>query len=197
MEAIILAELREDVRKRILIAAEKLFAERGYDSTSVQEITEMAGVNKAMIYYYFKSKLFLYRELLRVGLESVRAALDEAMKHVGVEQRLRAFLTAYFELLAARPQLAHLVYREILGYGPRCKTDLPNQLSLHIKRLEKIIDEGQRLGELRPLDSVLTAYSLFGMSNIFVTAHIVGARPLNIPATVEHTLQLLLHGASI
>jgi len=197
METITLAGLREDVRKRILLAAEKLFAERGFEGTSVQKITETAGVNKAMIYYYFHDKLSLYRELLRVGLESVRAALDEAMKHAGAEQRLRAFLTTYYEIVAARPQLAHLVYGAILGYGPRRENNLASQLRLHIKRLEKIIDEGQRVGELKPIDSMLTAYSFFGMSNIFVTAHIVAGKALDIPTIVEHTLQLFFHGASI
>jgi len=194
---IILAETREDVRERILLAAEKLFAERGFNGVSVQEITEMAGVNKAMVYYYFQSKLSLYRELLKVGLQSVKHALDEAIKQTTVEQRLRTYLTTYYEVVAARPLLARLVYREVLGYGSQCDPDLPGQLSIYIKRLQEIINEGQRLGELKPLDAMLTAYSLFGMSNIFVTAHIAGSKALDVPVTVEHIVQLFLHGAAV
>jgi len=194
---IILAETREDVRERILLAAEKLFAERGFNGVSVQEITEMAGVNKAMVYYYFQSKLSLYRELLKVGLQSVKDALDEAIKQTTVEQRLRTYLTTYYEVVAARPLLARLVYREVLGYGSQCDPDLPGQLSMYIKRLQEIINEGQRLGELKPLDAMLTAYSLFGMSNIFVTAHIAGSKALDVPVTVEHIVQLFLHGAAV
>lgn len=194
---IILAETREDVRERILLSAEKLFAERGFNGVSVQEITEMAGVNKAMVYYYFQSKLSLYRELLKVGLESLKDALDLAMQQTTVEQRLRTFLTNYYEAVAARPQLARLVYREVLGYGLQCEPDLPGQLGTHIKRLQEIIGEGQRLGELKPLDAMLTAYSLFGMSNIFVTAHIAGSKSLDVPVTVDHIVQLFLHGAAV
>lgn len=186
----------KDPRDRILLAAEKLFANRGFDATSVQEITDMAGVNKAMLYYYFGSKLSLFRELLKLGLESVKYAIDEAVKQATLEQRLRVFLSTYFEIVASRPELAQIVYREILGYGSQSTPDTRDELALHIGRVCEIIEEGQRLGELRPLDPALTAYSFFGMSNIFITAHLTGSRPLDIPTTVDHNLQLFLHGAA-
>ncbi len=56
----------------------------------------MAGVNKDMVYYYFQSKLSLYRELLKVGLQSVKDALDEAMKRATIEQILRTLFGTYF-----------------------------------------------------------------------------------------------------
>lgn len=190
-----MAESQEDVKERILLAAEKLFATHGFDATSVQEITQMAGVNKAMVYYYFNNKLSLYRELLKLGKQSMKRAVDDAMKQTTVEQRLRTFLTAYCEFITARPNLARLLYREILGYGSQYTPELLEELRMYIKQLQKIIDQGQRLGELRPLDTKLTAYSLFGMSDIFVTASLTGIKALDIPTTVEHTLQLFLHGA--
>ncbi|MGB9587868.1 MAG: TetR/AcrR family transcriptional regulator [Armatimonadota bacterium] len=149
-----------------MLSAEKLFAERGFNGVFVQEIIEMAGVNKAMVYYYFQSKFSLYCELLKVGLECLKDALDLAMQQTTVEQRLRTFLTNYYEVVAARPQLARLVYREVLGYGLQCEPDLPGQLGTDINRLQEIIGEGQRLGELKPLDAMLTACSLFGIRRL-------------------------------
>lgn len=186
----------EDPRDRILLAAEKLFASRGFDATSVQEITDMASVNKAMLYYYFGNKLSLFRELLKLGLESVKHAIDEAVKQATVEQKLRVFLNTYFEVVASHPELAQIVYREILGYGSQSIPDTRDELALHIGRIHEIIEEGQRLGELKPLDPALTAYSFLGMSNIFITAHLIGSRPLDIPTIVDHNLQLFLHGAA-
>ena len=46
----------EKTRQKILDAAERLFADQGFDATSVESIAAAAGVNKALIYYYFKDK---------------------------------------------------------------------------------------------------------------------------------------------
>jgi TetR/AcrR family transcriptional regulator len=54
-----------DVKEKIINAAIKLFAEKGFDATSVDEIANLAGVNKAMIYYYFSSKYGLLSWLIR------------------------------------------------------------------------------------------------------------------------------------
>jgi AcrR family transcriptional regulator len=54
-----------DAKEKIINAAIKLFAEKGFDATSVDEIANLAGVNKAMIYYYFSSKYGLLSSLIR------------------------------------------------------------------------------------------------------------------------------------
>ena len=53
-----------EARAKIAAAAEQLFAARGYDGTVVRDIARAAGVNAAMIHYYFKSKEGLYRAIL-------------------------------------------------------------------------------------------------------------------------------------
>jgi len=54
-----------DAKEKIINAAIKLFAEKGFDATSVDEIANLAGVNNAMIYYYFSSKYGLLSSLIR------------------------------------------------------------------------------------------------------------------------------------
>lgn len=55
---------KEDARERILSASTHLFAEKGFDATSVNAIAEAAGVNKALIYYYFKNKEAILETML-------------------------------------------------------------------------------------------------------------------------------------
>src|SRR5262245_47758494 len=79
-----------DARARILRAAERLFAEKGYAATSVQEITEAAAVNKALLYYYFADKHSLYVGLIDEGIAEFRRMLDEALGQPGTySDRLR------------------------------------------------------------------------------------------------------------
>jgi AcrR family transcriptional regulator len=189
-------QAKEDAHERILAAAEKLFAARGYSAASVQDITDMAGINKAMLYYYFRSKENLYRRLIEQGSESLGHAMEEALKGKTTEQRLRRFLTAYSTMMAARPGLTQIVYREVLGYGSDNGPNVRSELIGYIGRLQQLIEAGQESGELKPMDPSLAAYSLFGMSNIFITAHLTGSRPLDVPSTVEHTVNLFLHGAA-
>src|ERR1700760_4279929 len=68
----------EVTRERILKAAERLFAERGYDGTSIRAIVAKARVNQAAINYHFDGKDGLYREVLRV---TFRAMPEQRLKH--------------------------------------------------------------------------------------------------------------------
>ena len=66
------------VARHIARAAARLFAERGYDATSVREIVEAAGVAKPTLYYYFRSKEGLAQALLTVPLTSLVATCAES-----------------------------------------------------------------------------------------------------------------------
>jgi AcrR family transcriptional regulator len=65
-------------RERIMKAAERLFAERGYDATSIRAIVAKARVNQAAINYHFDGKDGLYREVLR---EAFRALTEQQLEH--------------------------------------------------------------------------------------------------------------------
>jgi AcrR family transcriptional regulator len=65
-------------RERILKAAERLFADRGYEETSIRAIVTKARVNQAAINYHFKGKDGLYREVLRTAF---RALTEQQLAH--------------------------------------------------------------------------------------------------------------------
>src|SRR3954467_575151 len=79
-------------RERLLRAASAEFAARGFAGASVDRIARSARLNKAMIYYHFKSKAALYREILRDMFEAVAArASDAARSAAAPEDKIRAF----------------------------------------------------------------------------------------------------------
>lgn len=75
---------RTESRQRILETAQAVFAEKGFDGARVDEIAQRAGVNKALIYYYFKSKDELLQEILRTFLEARRTSRPKQPSQEGV-----------------------------------------------------------------------------------------------------------------
>ena len=114
----------DPVRDKLLDAAEKLFAEKGFDGTSVRDITAEAKCNVAAVNYHFGGKDNLYTETFRrklILLRDVRVTrIDEVMARGGettLEDLLRAFGKAFFEPLvgvSSGPRFIKLWLREML-----------------------------------------------------------------------------------
>lgn len=68
-----------DARRRIALASFRLFGERGYSCTSIQDIADAAGVRKAMVYYYFSSKEGLYQALVNESSAGMRDMLTQVL----------------------------------------------------------------------------------------------------------------------
>jgi AcrR family transcriptional regulator len=99
----------EITRERILRAAERLFAERGYDATSVRTIVAKARVNQAAINYHFAGKEGLYREVLRAafrGLTEQQLAHAEETKALSREDALGEFIRRQLQPLTARDDIS-------------------------------------------------------------------------------------------
>lgn len=99
----------EITRERILKAAERLFAERGYEATSVRAIVAKARVNQAAINYHFAGKDGLYREVLRTAFRALTAhQLDHAeeAKAMSREKALGEFIRHQLRPLLARDDLS-------------------------------------------------------------------------------------------
>jgi AcrR family transcriptional regulator len=96
-------------RDRILKAAERLFAERGYDGTSIRTIVAKAKVNQAAINYHFDGKDGLYREVLRAAFRALtedQLAHGEEIKTLSREAALAEFVRRQLRPLTARDELS-------------------------------------------------------------------------------------------
>ncbi len=116
-------------REAILDAAEQLFAERGYDATSLMEVGNLAGVSRATPGYFFGSKADLYFAVLERSFTGARAAVlegrDRALaSHEPPETVLAGVIRDYFDFLSARPAFVKLMERAALDDGP--EWDGPN-----------------------------------------------------------------------
>src|SRR5258708_21493132 len=138
-----------DKRARILDAAIKVFAERGFHSATVAEIARCAGVADGTIYLYFKSKDDL---LLRLFDEKMTELLAEARAELAKERTAPARLARFIELhLAAverNPDLASVLIVELRQSAQFLKAADRAKLSADVDLIAEVGRAGQERGEL-------------------------------------------------
>ncbi len=110
-------------RAAILDAAERLFAERGYEATSLQDVGAAAGVSRGTPGYFFGSKAALYSAVLERCYEDVRQAVRSGRSRAfasgeSPEIVLAGAVAEYFDFLASRPNFLRLIEREALAGRP-------------------------------------------------------------------------------
>jgi len=112
---------QENNRERILQAAEKIFAEKGYDAARIDQIAVDAGVNKALIYYYFKNKRALIEELFERFFRESAALLVSYVKHGGLDYspspEADRIFDSYFSYFEAKRDLLRIMLMESLKSG--------------------------------------------------------------------------------
>lgn len=132
------------VARHIAHVAAKLFAERGYDATSIREIVESAGVAKPTLYYYFRSKEGLAHSLLTVPLSSLAATLRQLVTTVEDPIHcLEEVMEAQYAFCREDPDRARFIYAllfgplgsEVAGELEPFKTDLFESTGAAVRRL--------------------------------------------------------------
>lgn len=160
----------EDTRKRILNAALKAFAEDGFEGARVDRIAEIAGVNKAMLYYYVGGKEALYEAVLMDNFERFSEELERASKSgKGPEDRMQKVLDALIRTLNEIPEHRRIMARELSAGA----THLPKKAVEHMARayevVRNILDEGKKDGVFRDVNPMLAHLSIIG-STVFLIA---------------------------
>jgi len=148
-----------DTEERLLDVALTLFAEKGYDATSVREIIETTGVTRPVLYYYCSSKADLFQRLVHWKQEDAyRDLVRIARETTGCRNRLRAIVRGSFAFCAADPRLPRLMFQTHFGPAIPELTEFMDALgSLRFGILREVIQAGIENGELRAADpSALT-----------------------------------------
>lgn len=104
-------------RERILDAAEELFAERGFDGTTLRDVAASVGIRNPSLYNHFESKDALYAAVLERGVSPVLRVLSEFVARGDADSV--AVVSRMVEILAERPNLPRLVQHETLAGGQR------------------------------------------------------------------------------
>lgn len=163
-------------RDEILDAAQARFAAQGFVATTIKDIAAAAGVNSALLYYYFRNKENLYQAVLaRLVQGFVRRGLERLDAPGTSEARLRGFLEVFGETFGEHPHFYRLMLRELVDYAASHAVEQIKLIATTMfSRLCAVIEEGQRGGVFRSdLEPRFAA-----ISTVSVLAHFFTARPV-------------------
>jgi AcrR family transcriptional regulator len=145
------SQLPADSRARLLAAAAREFAARGFDGAKVDRIARQARVNKAMIYYHFRSKAGLYREILRDMFGAIAGAVSRASDAASPEDQLRRFIRAVADHAMAQPHFPAIWLREMADAGRHLDESTIAAIKQVLATLAGILRGGAASGSLRPV----------------------------------------------
>lgn len=105
----------EDKRDKLIAVATALFAEEGYQGVSIRRISEAAGVNSAMISYYFGGKQGLYDAVVAAEMAPVRDFANEDMSQMDPRDVIRRYAAQMFRVHQEKPYLLAYIFREFIS----------------------------------------------------------------------------------
>lgn len=108
---------RERTTARILDSARAEFGDRGFAGARIERIARKAGITKALVFFYFKSKSNLYAELVDRLFLDLEARLFPALAETAPEELPAALVSAYFDVFDASPDTIRLFVREVTDGG--------------------------------------------------------------------------------
>ena len=157
-----------DKKEQILNAAIQLFAEKGFEGSSIRDIASSADVNIAMINYYFGSKEKLFEALVQTKASNTRIVLDEIAndKTISSLEKIDRIIDAYVERLFKGRLFHRVIHQEImLGHREPLQQIIVNLLYPNSEIIRGIIETGMKKGEFKKVDPELTVGSLVGTIN--------------------------------
>jgi TetR/AcrR family transcriptional regulator len=145
------------------------FATHGFRGAGVDRLAARAGVNKAMIYYHFGSKIALYRAVIGEGITALTAAARTA---VSIDAPAAVRLDRYMSTLMAgartHPHVVPLMLRELAEGGRNLDRDGMQRAFGLFGVVRDVLESGRMSGEFDAIDPLLTHFVILGASMVYI-----------------------------
>jgi len=161
-----------EAARRILDAAEQIFAARGLAGARTDQIAAAARVNKALLYYYFESKQRLHRAVLERLFGQLQHSIRAADSGSGsASDRLLAFVTGYFDFVASHPAYPRIIQRALMESSPQLDWMVRNFFRpLLFERLSRTIADGVKKREFRRVNPNHAVFSIIAITVFYFAA---------------------------
>jgi TetR/AcrR family transcriptional regulator len=180
----------------MLRVAREEFAERGFAAARVETLARRARVNKALIYYYFGSKLGLYRHVVRLGVADFAARMHAVVEDAAAaEEKLRAWIVGLAAHFTEQPTLPRIMLRELADGGVHLDNDTLRDLTSLLPLVHRLVRQGRSEGAFDEVDPITLHFVLLGAAMLFTTNAPIRRRirqlgfaqpPLEIEPFVRH-----------
>jgi AcrR family transcriptional regulator len=173
----------------ILEAARKVFARKGFEGATMDEIAETAGVAKGTVYLYFQSKRDVYLEALRQGFAGLT---EETMRNMEAAptaaEKIRAFVTTRVHYAEQNRDFVAIYHAEFGNMRAACLNKEFRALYLRqTKALGEVLGEAAAKGQIRPVRPDAAGFIVYEMTRGLVTQRLLGYSN----GTAEEDIELL------
>ncbi|MAO47124.1 MAG: TetR family transcriptional regulator [Aequorivita sp.] len=157
----------QDTEGQILNAAKNVFQKKGMDGARMQEIADAAGINKAMLHYYYRSKQLLFEAVFSNAFSLLAPQLNKILNDdSSIEEKVKNFTSNYISFISKHPYLPNFIIQE-LNRNPKFFEKI--QKSAAFPTLEKFksqVEEEVEKGILKPIDGEQLFINIISL-NIF------------------------------
>ncbi len=184
----------DKVRRKIIDCASALYAKKGFTATSIEEISEMAGVSLPVTYHYVKKKSEIMRMIMEDFLNTFRTSLTKKIKGIdNPEEKLAIAVSLYIKAVDRQKKQALLIYQKSSSLDKVSKSrimQLEEELS---EILEGIIEEGIEKGLFGKVDTNLMAYNIIMIAHMWVLKGWHFKRRLTLDQYIDLQLATILN----
>jgi AcrR family transcriptional regulator len=186
-------------REEILSAAEKVFAAKGFFSTTMSDIARQAEFGTGSLYKYFKSKEDLYFTLIDEKVEEINGPVKaELSLNTPAVERIKNALVLQFEFFEKNRDFFRIYTSERSRFEWTVKDelgkDLHEKMIAYIYLLAEVMRQGVEEGEFRPLNPMDLAHALVGIVNSFVFEWIISRESYPLISKLDTVLDIFLGG---
>jgi len=194
--------IQERNEKKILDAAEKVFAVYGYHGATIDRIAENADMSKPNLHYYFKRKKDLYISVLTRTLNIWLAPLSELDADGDPETELRKYIVEKIEMSREQPTASRLFANEILQGAPFVKPYLHSELRDIVNRKTRVLRAWIDAGKLKPVEPVHLIFLIWAGTQHYADFTPQIRAVMDVPrltrkhyeAAAESLCRIILHG---
>ncbi len=185
---------KENTRVRIINSAKKLFAEQGYQKTTIVDISKQAGLSEAALYEYFQGKEDLLLTIPDLWVSELLKDLDEQLFGVqGAENKLRKYLWWYLRRVEQAPLDAKIVYLFLKTNANFLNTEVYANVRKLYSYLLDIFEEGLKSGEMKSdLDSRIARDIFVGTMDHIITRWLLKDMSYSLFDNLDNTFNLIV-----
>ena len=185
---------KENTRARIINSAKKLFAEQGYQKTTIVDISKQAGLSEAALYEYFQGKEDLLLTIPDLWVSELLKDLDEQLFGVrGAENKLRKYLWWYLRRIEQSPLDAKIVYLFLKTNANFLNTEVYANVKKLYSYLIDIFEEGLKTGEMKSdLDSRIARDIFVGTLDHIITRWLLKDMSYSLFDNLDDTFDLIV-----
>jgi len=184
----------EHTRDRIINSAKRLFAEQGYQKTTIVDISRQAGLSEAALYDYFQGKEDLLQMIPDLWVSELLRDLDEQLFGIkGAVNKMRKYLWWYMRRVEQSPLDAKIVYLFLKTNANFLNTEVYSNVKKLYSHLVDIFEEGRKSGEMKPDLNPLVARDIFvGTMDHIISRWLLKDRSYSLFDNLESIFELLV-----